>query len=161
MVRLPPRRKQSPLADTLYSRAVKLLSRREHSRFELAQKLGDDAEVPAVLDKLEKLGYLSDQRFAQNFVRTRMAKFGKAKLKHELRSRGVADEIITTTLEQMLADEGERALAVLCKKQQTPVAKRSKEEARCQRFLHSRGFSSTAIRYALSQHSEAIGENDK
>ena len=74
-----------------------MLARREHSRAELARKLADDAtpeDLQAVLDHLERSGLLSDARFAESFVSSRAPRFGSAKLRHALRARGVADEII-------------------------------------------------------------------
>lgn len=110
-----------------------------------------------VLDKLEALDYLSDQRFAAALVTSRMARWGRQRLAQELRRRGVAAELAATVLEQTLVeDEASRALIVLCKKQREPLARRSKEEARCQRFLASRGFSNDAIRTALAEHSAAL-----
>ena len=68
-------RKEKP---SLLARAVSYLSRREYSRRELGEKLRrlgseDDAKVDEVLDYLEEKGYLSNERFAEQFLRRTIA----------------------------------------------------------------------------------------
>ena len=80
---------------SLRLRAVGLLARREHSRAELAKKLaplGTMEEIVTVLDQLEQTGLLSDARAAHAYVRSHAARFGAAKLKHGLRSKGIGAE---------------------------------------------------------------------
>ena len=66
---------------SLKMRAVGYLSRREHARAELARKLAphaeDPAEIEAVLDALEKEGWLSTERFAQSLVHRRASRQGR------------------------------------------------------------------------------------
>jgi regulatory protein len=74
--------------------ALRLLARREHSRFELVMKLRQrrvDAEViDRVLDDFEEKGWLDDGRFAEVFVRQRMdAGYGPLKILADLQQRGV------------------------------------------------------------------------
>ena len=80
---------------SLKMRAVGYLSRREHAREELARKLAayaeDAAEVDAVLDALEKEGWLSTERFAQSLVHRRASRQGAARIVQELRQHGVDD----------------------------------------------------------------------
>ena len=99
----------------LKGRALKMLARREHSRAELARKLADDAtpeDLQAVLDQLERSGLLSDARFAESFVSSRAPRFGSAKLRHALRARGIADEIIAAALSAGAGSETARAREV-------------------------------------------------
>ena len=72
------------------------LSRREHSRLELGRKLarfGEEDEVRAVLDSLEKEGWLSTQRYAQSVVHRLATKQGTLRIMHELRQHGVAQAV--------------------------------------------------------------------
>jgi regulatory protein len=59
-------------------RAVALLARREHSRVELTRKLAakgfPEDLIGATLDDLECSGTLAAARFAESFIRTRVAK---------------------------------------------------------------------------------------
>jgi energy-coupling factor transporter ATP-binding protein EcfA2 len=84
------------LSDALKGKALRLLARREHSRAELARKLASEGsleEIASVLDQLEQAGLLSDRRFAEALVFSRAARFGAARLRHDLKARGVAEEI--------------------------------------------------------------------
>lgn len=83
--------------------ALGLLARREHSRLELKQKLqmrGFAAEAVAlVLDELEAQGWQSDLRFAQQYVRSRIARgYGERHIRSELMKRGVASEVVSEVL---------------------------------------------------------------
>lgn len=136
--------------------ALKRLARREHSRFELEQKLaklGSEEEIAAVLDTLEQTGLLSDQRTAAAYLSSHAARFGTMKLKHTLRAKGIADELIDASLAEAalgdtLASEEARALEIWRRKyKEVPVDAR--EWAKQARFLQSRGFSSDAIRRVL------------
>ena len=95
---------------SLLARAIALLARREHSRAELARKLmrrldegQDRSDVDAVLDELERRRLLSDERFAKSLVRTRAPRFGEARLKLELKTRGVPAAIAADALESLHA----------------------------------------------------------
>ncbi|MFP5419663.1 MAG: regulatory protein RecX, partial [Gammaproteobacteria bacterium] len=82
----------------LRERALALLARREHSRFELTRKLGAagfaQEEIGALLDEFQAKNWLSDQRFAESYVADHQAKAGSIKLAYDLRQRGVSDAII-------------------------------------------------------------------
>ena len=77
---------------SLKGRALKLLAQREHSRLELQRKLaahveeGDD--LPAILDELEKRGFISEQRVVASVIHSKASRFGTARLVQELRSKG-------------------------------------------------------------------------
>ncbi len=139
----------------LLARAITLLARREHSRAELARKLmrrldegQDRADVDAVLDELQRRRLLSDERFAASLVRTRAPRHGEARLKLELKSRGVPDPIAAAVLGSLHAGGGgselDRAHAV--RSRRFGSAPRSlAERARQARFLQARGFSAEVI----------------
>jgi regulatory protein len=132
-------------AAELKARALRHLARREHSRAELARKLAPHAPSPegleALLDQLASTQQLSDERFAEERARSLVRKFGRAKIRHDLRSKGIADEIV----ERVCAgDELERARAILVRKYRDAAATRD-EAARRARFLQSRGFSMDVI----------------
>lgn len=139
-------------------RAVGLLARREHSRAELATKLaplGTSEEIGTVLDRLEQTGMLSDARAANAYVRGHAVRFGVAKLKHSLRSKGISDELIAASLAQEgMADEWQRARELWRRKfggrqPAAHAARDAREWARQARFLQSRGFSVEIIRKLL------------
>ena len=83
---------------SLRVRAMRYLARREHSRAELHGKLqpyvqeGEDLE--AVLDELEKRNWLSDVRAATQWVDAKRGRFGTQRIAHELRQKGIAENLI-------------------------------------------------------------------
>lgn len=144
---------------SLLARAIALLARREHSRAELARKLmrrleegQDRADVDAVLDDLQRQKLLSDERFAAALVRTRAARYGAARLRLDLKARGVPAAIAAEALNQLDAGDGDsefdRARAVWSRRFGTAPQSLA-ERARQTRFLELRGFSSDVIRKVL------------
>lgn len=139
----------------LKARALRYLVRREHSRSELARKLAPRAQsravLDAVLDELAARKQLSDERYAEGRARSLARKYGSAKIRHDLRSKGVPDEIVGRISED---GELERARQVLTRKYREPAATRE-ERAKRGRFLQGRGFSMEVIARLLGRTNEA------
>ncbi|MBL8394403.1 MAG: recombination regulator RecX [Candidatus Accumulibacter sp.] len=142
------------MPDALRECALRLLARREHSRQELSDKLAslaEDAEqLAALLDDLTEKDLLSDQRYADMRLKTRAARFGDARLTHELRTKGIADEVVGTVIKDG-TDELTRARRVWQRRfgEQATAADDFAERARQARFLAGRGFSGETIRRLL------------
>jgi regulatory protein len=147
----------------IYKKAIDLLSRREHSREELAQKLrlkssaSDeilDALLPELLDGLSDQGYLSDERYAEMVIRSRFAKGqGPIRIRLELKQKGIDAAIINSNFDEFDADWFELAATTQRKRfgeRPLDLPARAKQ----MRFLASRGFSSEHIEYALSSSTE-------
>lgn len=84
---------------------LRLLTVRARTRAELASQLAkrgypDDA-TEAVLTRLESVGLVNDEDFAEQWVRSRQANAAKGKraLAAELRTKGVGDELIAAALD--------------------------------------------------------------
>lgn len=135
----------SESAAALKARALRLLARREHSRDELARKLSPHAKtaaaLAALLDELEQRKQLSDERFAESRARALARKYGPARIRHDLRSKGIAEELAQRFSR---TEELERARAILDRKYRTAALTRE-ERARRARFLQSRGFSPDVV----------------
>jgi len=142
---------------SLRVRALKALGRREHSRQELQAKLLPFAEVPdeldALLDELEKRGWLSEARFVEQLTTTRRRKFGVARIVHELREKGVSDDAISAAQAQLKAGEVEAARAVW-KKKFGKLPRSLQERGKQARFLASRGFSAEVVHQVLKDSNE-------
>jgi regulatory protein len=139
--------------DTLRERALRLLARREHARAELARKLAPHAEsseaLEVLLDDLSARRLLSDERYVEMRLNARGARFGNARLAHELRTQGVSEELVEAALATG-EDELTRARQVWQRKfGSNPGAPDATERARQMRFLMSRGFSGETIRRVL------------
>ncbi len=134
---------------SLRARALQALARREYCRAELQAKLMthiiETDDVGALLDDLEKRGWLSDVRALEQNVRIRSARFGTQRIAHELKQKGFSDELISAALPQLKQGELEAARAVWQRKFATPPPDQQKidqkEKAKQVRFLQSRGFS--------------------
>jgi regulatory protein len=135
-------------ARSLRARALKALGRREHSRQELQAKLQPFAEDPdeldALLDELEKRGWLSEARFVEQLTTTRRRKFGAARIVHELRQKGVSDDAISAAQAQLKAGEVEAA-RIVWKKKFVRLPRSLQERGKQARFLASRGFSAEVV----------------
>lgn len=136
--------KSKPEPGDLRERALRLLARREHSRFELARKLGQagftQQDIDALLDEFEEKKWLSDRRFAESYVADHRARAGSIKLAYDLRQRGVSDAIIEDVLSKNRSSELERAREVWRKKYGPPPTNTA-ETSKQIRFMQSRGFS--------------------
>jgi regulatory protein len=134
----------------LRARALRLLARREHSRAELGRKLSLHAESPEALEglltDLERRKQLSDERFTAERVRSLSRKYGAARIRADLKSKGIAPDIAARVSSE---GELERARVILARKYPSSAGTRE-EIARRMRFLQSRGFSHDTIRKLLS-----------
>lgn len=135
---------------SLRARALGLLARREHSAKELQRKLAphvaEDDDLEALLQDLIKRGWISDERFAELVVNAKQSRFGSRKLAHELREKGVAEDLVTQAT--IAIDDLQNAKAVWQKKYGKSPANRS-EWAKQARFLQSRGFGFDVIKQVL------------
>ncbi len=136
------------------AKALDLLARREHSAGELRRKLQergyDSTAVEAVLSSLEQEKLLSDGRFVQEFVASRLRRgSGPMKIREELRGRGVTGELVDQALAGLKAGWSEGAAAARRKRFGAELPGDMQERARQARFLQQRGFTMEDIRKAL------------
>ncbi len=141
---------------SLAARGIAILSRREHSRKELREKLltyeEDKEKVEATLDEFEKKGFLSDERFAEALCRARSKRYGNFRLAIELREAGIASEIANRAIEA-LPSEVERAQEIWERRFGT-LPENDKDRQRQIRFFANRGFSFDSIRRVLENARE-------
>jgi regulatory protein len=137
---------------SLRDRALRYLAQREHSRAELARKLGPHAEsedeLQAVLDALAEKKHLSDERYADARSHLLSKKYGSARILHDLKSRGVETELAKQTAAIARDGDLERARDIWRRKFRAPPVNKE-DRARHMRFLQSRGFSFDVIRSVL------------
>jgi len=151
--------KQSP---SLKARALRLLSRREYSRHELAQKLmrlssqADDnppadleEQITQVLNDFEAKGWLSDERYAQALVRRRSQRYGLRRVADELQRAGIDPNMISSLSHELSSSEFERAQALWARKFGV-ISSDQKERAKQYRFLVSKGFNPELVNRLIS-----------
>lgn len=140
------------MRDTLREKALRLLGRREQTRHELLSKLAPLAEsatqLESLLNELTTSGLLSDARYVQTRVSARAARLGDARLAYELRSKGVAEDLVGAALAAG-EDELTRAGRVWQRRFAGRPTADAAERARQMRFLAGRGFSADTIRRLL------------
>jgi regulatory protein len=141
-------------------RALALLARREHSAFELGQKLRHKGlSVPSVEGVIEQLiaeGLLSDQRFAESLIYSRRQQgYGPVRIRYELREKGVDEDIVDSCLNQV-SDWGTVIREVRENRFGVAFPVEAKERARQVRFLLNRGFDGEQVRELLSRVDESL-----
>jgi len=132
-------------AEMLRQSAISLLAQREYTRKTLDRKLqlvsDDEQLVSEVLDQLEEERLLSNDRFVENFIRSRIARgHGPVRISQELRQKGVDSETVSLALEDTEVDWFERAEAVRQRKFGDGQPADAREKAKQMRFLQYRGF---------------------
>ncbi len=144
---------------SIKGRALRLLSQREHSRSELARKLARHAQdtdelsaqevVAQTLDELTASGFLSDERAARSVLSLKAGRFGLLKIRQTLLEKGLAPDLIASTLDQARSIEAETAREVWLRKFGRQALD-AKERGRQHRFLAGRGFSAAVIHGLLN-----------
>ncbi|MGY2485643.1 recombination regulator RecX [Cupriavidus sp. CP313] len=146
---------------SLKARAVGYLSRREHSRAELARKLAPHAEsaeqLEQLLDALERENWLSNQRFADSLAHRRGARYGTARVMQEAKTHKLGSEQLGDLQERLRATEVARAREVWRKRFGAPP---DTPEARAKqiRFMVARGFSRSVVGKIIQGADEDYGD---
>lgn len=144
-----------------FDTALRLLARREHSKYELAQKLKqrtfEDDVIKKVFLECERLNYLNDERTAQVFIEQLLRKgYGANRIRLELKRKRLTGKRISDIFKTMLSEAGEleNAERVLIKniKRFDREEDRQKRKAKIYRFLYSRGFSNQIISEAMKKY---------
>ncbi len=154
---------------SIKAKAIAHLARREHSRAELERKLvaqwrrrvGRDSadaaegaatsplnEIARALDDLAARGLQSDERTAAALLAGPGARLGSRRLQQTLQAKGLAAELVASTVQAARAGDPERARAAWQRRFGTPAATPA-ERAKQARFLAARGFPGEVIRDVL------------
>jgi len=125
--------------------AIELLSRREHSVFELRRKLllkqFDDDAIDSLLEQLQVKKLLSDERFAETYINMRKQRgFGPLRIAQELKERGVSPDLFDSVLAAMEHEWRAIMRQQYAKKYGDRPAHEYGEQAKRMRFLQGRGY---------------------
>ncbi len=161
-----PSEKKPKRAISLRARALSHLARREFSRTELRTKLLAHAgaeEVDAVLDDFERRSWLNAERFAEQFVNSRLSRFGTRRIRYDLLQHQLPPELNAKVLAVAQDSELERAY-LLWKRRFVELPEDSQDRRQAYvrqfRFLAQRGFSSAVIQKILRSAPEDIFPTD-
>ena len=127
----------------LKEKALNLLTGKPMSRRELERKLeqweATEEESAAICDRMEELGFLNDEAYAQTVVRHYSAKgYGERKLRDELYRRGVPREHWEQAMEE--ARDPEEAIRAFVEKKLAGKAGDPKELKKVSDALIRRGY---------------------
>lgn len=172
--RIPPPDPQAKDADAdayAVARAVvlRLLTGAPKSRSELEKALrrkGCPDDVAAeVLDRFEQVGLVDDEAYAQAFVRSKQAGRGLARraLSHELRKKGVDDELAQAVLDEVdPQDERERAHELVAKRLRSMHGlDRTVQTRRLAGMLARKGYGSDVTRVVIAEALDAQPEHQR
>ena len=151
---------ETPSASQLRAFAYRLLGRREYSVFELRQRLLqkwkgiDDIDIMAdeLLEALVEENLLSDERFVESFVRSRINRYqGPLKIKAALRNKGVSDYLVSQQLEAHSDEWTDLATDWLARNHNGPIDFDLKKKL--YRRLANRGFTHDQAMTAINKNS--------
>ena len=129
------------------SKAVRVKNQKT-GEYQTKQKEGFDASlVEPVLARLVERGYVDDERFAKLWIENRSVRKGisQKKLRLELQSKGISQDIIDACLSEGVRDERKELEKVIAKK-----AKKYPDEQKLIQYLLRQGFNYSDVLEALS-----------
>ena len=138
----------------IYNKALDLVSRREHSCYELIQKLNKRFPetmhiIEDVVQKLVRNNILNDERFAEMYLNARARKgFGPKKIEMELNSKKIDSIFIANAISEY-DSWAENAENELLKKFKGVKPNDFNSKMKQKQFLFNRGFSTQIIEQIL------------
>ncbi|SDC88669.1 regulatory protein [Paenibacillus sp. UNCCL117] len=151
-----------------YSSALRLLSSRLRSEYEIRERLKRKEFEAEVIDhvaaRLKNEGYLNDEMFAEMLTKQRSEshKKGRHWIKQELQQKGIPKEHITNALEQVdEAVEVEAAYQLASKRYRKDWEEdRLKARRKIAGFLQRRGYSGNVVSKVMAKMPAASGDED-
>jgi regulatory protein len=138
--------------------ALRILTGRDHSRYELVQKLRQRGFMPEAVEhavsECERLDYVNDERTTRLYIGQLIRKgFGARRIRLELKRKGLRGQTVRVMLSETLSDIDELEIARQIfrkhikrfERESDPQNKKNK----IYRFLYARGFSPETIRKLL------------
>ncbi len=135
-------------------KALNILSYRSHSRNELKNKIksrfGEQC-AQNVVDKIENLGLLNDEKFAEDYAIELMKNkyYSKKRIKFELIKKNISSDIINNILEKLNIDEHENLIKIVNKRNFLDLKDR-REIARAVNYLYRLGYDLEQINNVLN-----------
>lgn len=140
--------------------ALRMLSRREYTAFELREKLLAKEHTPdditAALESLAADRLLDDRRVAATFVRVASTLKGRGRLRiaRELEARGVAKATIRDVLDGLPIEDEEANIRRFLARKRLPVRLPAADHRRIFGQLIRRGFSADVIARVIREPRE-------
>ena len=144
-----------------FNSALRILTGRDHSKYELIQKLKQRGFTPEDIEKAvsecKRFDYINDERTSRVYIRQLILKgYGAKRIRYEMNKKGLTGERIQNILSETLAeiDELDGAERILKKNVKRFERERDlkKRRDKIYRFLHARGFSQDTIRKLIKKY---------
>ena len=145
-----------------YAYAARLLAQREYCTFQIQQKLigreVDDEIIKVVIAQLKQDGYLSDLRYAEAYLRSRLDK-GEAPwlAAKRAKQKGADDVSVQAVLDELTVDYDAEITARELLQSRDPEGFRFEDERvwqRQARFLQNKGFGTDIVLRVLKERTE-------
>lgn len=144
-----------------FNSALNSLDYRDHSEKEIRAKLlrKHDADyVDEAVEKLIELDLVNDERYAENYARElfERKKFGKMRIKSELRAKGISADIANAAVEELFEEEPDNVQRIVDIIGKRYYNRMNDEVGRKKVFsaLQRMGYSFSDIREAMSEFSD-------
>lgn len=134
--------------ESLLAKAERFCAYQERCNHEVKQKLhkllADEKISSKIISSLEEDGYLNDERFAKLFAsgKFRIKRWGKNKIRAELRQKKIPDNFISNALDAIDGEEYMKTIQHLINRKERELKGLSSGNRRQKiyRFLLSKGF---------------------
>lgn len=161
-----PKRPMTP--QQAANRAAALCARSEQSLGDIREKLLkwglSSADATRVVNDLTAQGFLDEQRFALAFVKDRFAfnGWGRIKIAHQLRLKGIPDDVIDSSMTAIDDEQYRERLTELLRAKWRTVKQREPRAAwaAMMRFAASRGFETGIAAECVRQVTKIDAEED-
>ena len=145
--------------EEIYGRMAALCSRSEQCSYDIYKKIMalelSDEEAGRIVDKLIAEKFIDDERYVKSYVsdKFRFNKWGKVKIRHNLKMKGFPNNLIQTGLDIIDDDKYRELLIKTLKEKAKTVKKKNKYEKMGQliRFAQGRGFEPEIIHRYLDE----------
>lgn len=146
----------------LLLKAERFCAYQERCSYEVKQKLkelgADETETEKIIASLQEDDFQNDERFARLFTsgKFRIKRWGKNKIRAELRMRHIPDSFIKKGLDAINQEDYLKTLQDLAKKKEREVKSKNQKDKnqKIGMFLMSKGFESELIWKALRDKTE-------
>ena len=144
-----------------FNSALRILTGRDHSKYELGLKLRqrgfEPQEIEKALSKCIQLDYVNDERTARVYIRQLIRKgYGKKRMRQEMNQKGLRGRQIQRILAEAVSESDEfESMERVLKKHINRFERESdpkKRKEKMYRFLYARGFSQDAIRKIMKKY---------
>ncbi|MCF6333701.1 MAG: RecX family transcriptional regulator [Draconibacterium sp.] len=139
---------QELLAKQAYTKMAHLCSRSEQCSADIRKKITvfglENEAADKLIEKLLEENYINDERYVKAYVadKFKFNKWGKVKMRHYLRMKGLPEDIIRNGLDEINEEKYKAVLIKTMKDKAKTVKEKTKFEKMGQviRFAQTRGF---------------------